>query len=148
MITACKCISPTSLQQDLQVHLPTCSIMAPKSISKLARSQPPRASLNLPNHGLQVHLQTCTITASKCNSNLARSQFPSVSPYSLDCSPQTCSITTLECISKFPRSWGGEMVELESGRPIMNTPPHLAWFPEGIREKERFKLQSLQKSIR
>jgi len=54
--------------------------MVSKCISKLARSQPPRVSLNSQDYGLQV----CTMTASKYISKLARSWPPSASPNSLD----------------------------------------------------------------
>jgi len=82
-------------------------------ISKLARSQPPSPSPDLPDQGLQ----TCSITASRCvspnsldhglqvqlstdlitASKLTQLQHPSAYR-------QTRSITITECISKFTRS--------------------------------------------
>jgi hypothetical protein len=53
-----------------------------------------------------------------------------------------------ECISKFTRSRCGELLELEGRQPIVNTPPHLAWHPKGIREKERFWIVERRKRVR
>jgi len=94
-ITACKCIS--ELQDGgLQMHLQTPSITASKCIcefdlisaskfiSKLARLQPPSASLSSLNHGLPVDLQTRSITSSKCISEYTQEPPPCVSLSSLD----------------------------------------------------------------
>jgi len=148
-MSASKCISKLAQSRppsaslilhnhSLQVHLHTCTITAAKCISKLAQSRQPSASPNSHDHGLKVHLHTRSISASKCISKLARSQPPSVSPNLLDYGIQTSSITAWECISKFTWLQGGKMVELEGRQPIMNTPPHLAWYPKGICEKEWF----------
>jgi len=99
----------------LQVLPRSCSIMACKCISKLARSRPPNASRNSLDRGLQVHLQTRSIaaskcisefnliSASKCISDFTRSRPPSASPNSLDhglpVHLQTRSITASKCIS-------------------------------------------------
>ena len=93
------------------------SIIACKCISKLARSQPQRASPNSIDHGLQVHLlssldlglqvhllssldlglqvhlQTRSITASKCFSRLARLRSASSHDHGLQVHLQTRSIT-------------------------------------------------------
>jgi hypothetical protein len=39
-------------------------------------------------------------------------------------------------------------VELEGRQPIINTPPHLAWHPKGILEKEQFWLEERRKRVR
>jgi len=39
-------------------------------------------------------------------------------------------------------------VELEGRQPIINIPPHLAWHPKGILEKERFWLEERRKRVR
>jgi len=39
-------------------------------------------------------------------------------------------------------------VELEGRQPISNTPPHLAWYPQGIHEKERFWLGEGRKEVK
>jgi len=78
--------------------------MASKCISKLARSQPPSASLNSLDYGLQVR----TIMASMCISKLVRSRSRSASLNSLDHGLQVYlqirSITASKCISKLARS--------------------------------------------
>jgi len=85
--------SPNSLHLNLQVHLQTRSIMASKCISvfnliltskcifKLARSQPPSASLGY------------TISASKCISKLARSRPPCASLSSTWSQPPSASLS-------------------------------------------------------
>jgi len=42
----------------------------------------------------------------------------------------------------------GEMTELESREPIINTPPHLSRHPKGILEKEQFWLKRRKKRVR
>jgi hypothetical protein len=37
---------------------------------------------------------------------------------------------------------------MQGRQPIINTPPHLAWHPKGIREKERFWLEKRRKRVR
>jgi len=160
---ACKCIShlvrsrppgesPKSLDHDLQLDVQTRSIAASKCISKLAQSRPPVASPNTFNRGLHVHLQTRSITALNCISKLARSWPPSAAPkslnYSLPVYLQTRLITASECISKFSRSRCGETLELEGRQRIINTLPHLAWHPKGIRQKQRFWLEERRKRVR
>jgi len=146
-ITASECISklarsqppgesPNSHDHGLQVHTITAC--------KVARSRPPRSH----DHGLQMHLQIRTITASKCISKLAWLQRPSLHDHSLQVHLQTCSITALECISKFTWSRCGETLELEGRHPIINTLPHIAWHPKGIREKEWFWLEEGTKRVR
>jgi len=132
-ITASKCISKlarlrprSSHHHGLQVHIQTRSITASKCISKLGGSQPPSVSLNSHNYGLQVR----TIMASSVTPNLLNHGLPVYL--------QTRSITASECISKFTQSRCGETVELEGRQPIINTPLHLAWYPKGIHETERF----------
>jgi len=98
MIMASKCISPNSLNHDLEMHLQTRSIMASKIISKPTRSQPPSVSPNSPDYGLQVSM----IMASKCIS-------PNSLNHDLEMHLQTRSIAA----SKFTRAW------LPSASPIM-----------------------------
>jgi len=157
MITATYCISkltqlrPRSLSPHLfDYGLQVRMIMASKCIYTLAWSQPPSTSPNSLNHGLQVHLQTRSITAFKCISKLARLQTPSSYDHGLQVHLQTRSITAsklypqpgsnsaLECISKLTRSWCGETVERAGRHPIISTLLHLAWYPNGIYEKEWF----------
>jgi len=40
------------------------------------------------------------------------------------------------------------MVDLEARQPIINTPPHLTWHPNGTLEKERFCLDEQRKRVR
>jgi len=39
-------------------------------------------------------------------------------------------------------------VELEGRQPIIITPPHVAWYPKGIHEKEWFELAEHRKRVR
>jgi len=115
LIKACRCLSnpawsrpwsgsPSSLDQGIEVYLPTNSIMASESAS----SWPWRAPQNSQDHGLQVHLPTRYIMAAKCTSKLTESWTPSESLSSLDPCLQvhleTHSIMALECISEFTQS--------------------------------------------
>jgi hypothetical protein len=131
--------SSNFVDYDLQVHLPTRLIAAPKCISKVARSQAPIASLYSLECGLRLYLQCRSIAASKRISKLARSQPPSLSrnplDYSLQVHLQTHSITASKCISKFTRSWCGETLELDCRQHIINTPLHLAWHPKEFVKK-------------
>jgi len=154
------CTPPISLDQSLQVHLQTRSIMARNCISKLARLWPPSSH----DHCLQVHLQTSLdphlqgnlqtglITTSHCNSKLARSRHPTLSPNTLDYGLllhlQTCSNRASQCISQFTGSRCGELVEQEGRQPINDTPPHLVWHPKVILQKERFCLGERRKRVR
>jgi len=106
---------PSRLPPKLRLHIDRLLvllqprlIMACKCISKLARSQPPSASLSSLEYSLQVNHQPCSIMASKCFSEVTRSRPPRASPHSFDSSLQvylqTRSITASECISKFTRS--------------------------------------------
>jgi len=124
--------------------LQTRSITASNCIYTLARLRPPSSH----DHGLQVHLQTRSNTAYKCISKLARSQPPSVSPNLHDYGLQVRTIKASECISKFTRTRCGEMVELESRQPIINTPPHLALHPMRVPKKEAFRLEECRKRVR
>ena len=124
-----------------QVHLQTRSIMASECISKLARSRPPSLSPNSHDYGLDVHFPIRSIAAFKCISKLGRLWPPSSNDHVLQVHVQTRSTMALECISKFTWSWCGEALELEGRQPIIKTPPHVAWHPKGIREKERFWLE-------
>ena len=74
--------------------------MASKSISKLARSQPPSASPMSLDHSLQVFLQSRTITTSKCISQLTRLRQPHSHGHGLQVHLQTSLISASECISK------------------------------------------------
>jgi len=65
--------SPMLLNQSLQVHCQTRSIIASECITQYSQSRPPSASLNPLNHGLQVHLWVHSISALKCISKLAQS---------------------------------------------------------------------------
>ena len=98
------CTPAISLNDALQLHLQTCSIMASKCISKPAGLLPPSASRNSPDHGLQVHLQTHSITASKCICKLGRLRPPSSHNHGLHVHLQTRLITASKCISKLARS--------------------------------------------
>ena len=109
-------VRPPSLHDHgLQVNLQTRTIMASKCISKVARSQPSSVSLTLHDHGLQVYLQSRSIMAFKLAPTL----------------PWSASLSSLN----------HGVVELEGMQPIINTPPHVAWHPMGISEKERFELE-------
>jgi len=119
-ITASKCIS-NSDRSPLEVR----TIKVSRSISKLTRSVPPSASPNLHNYFLQARM----ITVSKCIAKPPPSQPPSVNPSSLDYVHQNCLITALECISKLTRPRCGETVELQGRQPVINSLPHLAWYP-------------------
>jgi len=48
----------------------------------------------------------------------------------------------------FTRLLFGERLELEGRQPIINTAPHLAWHPMGVRVKERFWLEERRKRVR
>jgi len=61
---------------------------------------------------------------------------------------QTHSIMASECISKFTRSQCGESVELEGWQPIINAPPHLAWFAKRLPERERIQFKHHRKRMR
>jgi len=137
-ITASKCISKLAQLLPPNAHLQSSSFTASNCISKLAPLPPPSASLSSHNHCLPVHLQTGTGAASKCIPKSARSQPPSVLPYLLDYGLRTRLITASVCISKFTWSRGGETVVQYSRHPIMNTPLHLARYPNGIHQKEWF----------
>jgi hypothetical protein len=39
-------------------------------------------------------------------------------------------------------------VTLEGRQPIINTPSHLAWYQNGIPEKESFELEECRKRVR
>jgi hypothetical protein len=39
-------------------------------------------------------------------------------------------------------------VELEGRQPIINTPPHLTWYPKGNHRKEHFYLMECRKRVR
>jgi len=119
--------------------------------SKFTRSQPWSASPNSHNYGLQVHLQIRSITASKCISRLARLQplsassnllYPSVQVYL-----ETRSIRASECISKLTPSRCCETLEVEGRQPIIDSPPHLACHPKGIREKKQSWLKECRKRV-
>jgi len=92
------------------------------------------------------------LTPSKYSSNLARSwppsAFPNLLDHGLQVHVQTRSITASECISKFTGSRCGETVELERRHPIIDIPPHLAWYLKGIRDKERLLLEERRKRVR
>ena len=167
-ITASRCITiltrsrPTCPHHhSRQVYLHTRSI----KVSKLAPSRPPRASPNLLDYRIGVHLQTQsvtmvnlvwsrhpsvslnpldyvlqarTITDSKGISKLTQLWSPNSLDHGVQVHLQTCWITPLQCISNFTGSWCGEMVEQEGIHPIIYTPPHVTWYPKGIREKKRF----------
>jgi len=149
---------PISLDHGLQVHLPTHSIVASQWISNRARIRPPWSH----HHGLQVSLETRPITvsklapsrhlsvspnslnygrqvhcimASKSISKLAQLRSPQSLDHGLQVYLQTRSITASECISKFTQWRCGETLQLEGRQPIINTPPHLTWYPKGIRQK-------------
>jgi len=79
-------------RSQLGVHLWVHSISASKSMSKLARSQPPSESLRSINLSLQLHFQPRSITASKSISKLARSR------------PPSASLSSSKCISEFTQS--------------------------------------------
>jgi len=119
-----------------------------KYIAKLARTQPRSTSLNSLDYGLHMHLQIGSITASKCISKLAPLWPPSLHDRSDQVHPQTHSMAALEGISKFNRSRYGEILELESRQPIINTPPRLEWHSKGVHEKERIWLKQLGKRVR
>ena len=124
----------------LEVLVQSRLIMASKCISKLARSKPSSVSPNSHDYGLQV----CRITATKSISKLAH-----VRPRrSHDHRLHTHSTTASECITQFTRSHCGATVEIEGRLPIINTPPHLAWHPKGILEKEWFWLEERRKRVR
>jgi len=125
---------PISLDHGLQVHLQTRPITA----SKFAPSWHPSASPNSLDDSLQLHLQTRSLAAFKCIFKLARLRPPGLHDHGLEVHLQTCTSTALECISKLTRSRCGEMVEPVGRQCIINTPLHLAWYPKGIHEKERF----------
>jgi hypothetical protein len=57
-------------------------------------------------------------------------------------------ITASQCIAEFTRSQCGDTVELEGRQPIINTPPHLTWYPKGNHRKERFYLMECRKRVR
>jgi len=134
----------------LQVPLQPCSIMASKCISELTRSQSQSASVSSLDHVLQVHLQTRSFSPFMCifkHSRLGPPSshdhgLPSTSLNSLDhglgVHLQTRTIMASECISTFTRSRCGKTLGLEGRQRIIHNPRHLAWYPKGIDEKERF----------
>jgi hypothetical protein len=62
-ITAFKCISPSSLDDQLHVYLRICSSSTSKWISKLARSWPRSVSLSSIDHDFQTHHELLSSTA-------------------------------------------------------------------------------------
>jgi len=77
---------PISLDHGLQLHLPTCSITASKSIYELH------------DPGVEMDLQIRSITASKCISvfNLISAS---------KCISKLARVLPSKCISQFPQSW-------------------------------------------
>jgi len=99
-----------SIQIDcFHVLLQSCSIIACKSISKLAQSQAPNASLSSLNLSLELHLRPRSITASKSIATLAQSRHPSASPillyHGLQVHLRVYSLSASKCISEHARWW-------------------------------------------
>jgi len=102
---------PTSLDYDVQLHLPSRSITAYQWISNVVRLRTP----SLQDHCLQVNLQSCSITTSKCVSELAQFQPPS----SHDHSPRVHLNTPLITASKYifkeqrPVHWATGVIDVD-----------------------------------
>jgi len=103
--------SPPAISIDdvFWADLHTCSIMTSKCISKLARSRPPKVSLNSLNPGCQVYLQTHSITAWK----FARWWPPKSLDYGLELHLWVHSISASKSMSKLAR-WRPPSTSLSS----------------------------------
>jgi hypothetical protein len=93
-IMASKYFSPNPLDHGHLVHLHTYSIMAPNSVSILARSRSWSASLSSLDSSLQVYLQIRSITASKCIFKFAWSWPQSSLDHHFQVHPKLLSSTT------------------------------------------------------
>jgi len=138
--------SPYSLNHHFGVHLLVHSSSASMWVFQLAWLWPPRS----PDYSLQVQLYTSLIMNSECSSHMIMasiwtSNYAQLRPRS---HYHTHSITVFEYVSEFAPSWCGATVELEASQSIINTPPHLAWHPEGIIEEVKFCLEECRQTVR
>jgi len=141
-LTSCRASLPNyHVQIDrIAVLLQSRYIVGSNCISNLTQSQPTCESPNSCDFGLHGHI----IMASKCISKLPWFR----APRSRDHGILTRTSPGLECISLFTRSRFGETLALEGRKPILNTPPHLAWHLRGILDNERFWLEEHWKRVK